>query len=115
MTQIPSSPGASPGASPAVDPAGAPASQAQARDSVRALQARLRQAIDSLNIALESANLAIEMVKEAPDKATYARLEAAQVLEAWRANNLLLAEVIDNLYHQGRHSLGVFKEMLIPE
>ena len=107
MTQTPSSPGA--------DPAVATASQAQARDSVRALQARLRQAIDSLNIALESANLAIEMVKEAPDKATYARLEAAQVLEAWRANNLLLAEVIDNLYHQGRHSLGVFKEMLIPE
>ena len=109
MTQTPTSAVAS----PAADPAIATASQAQARDSVRTLQARLRQAIDSLNIALESANLAIEMIKEAPDKATYARLEAAQVLETWRANNLLLAEVIDNLYHQGRHSLGVFEEMLI--
>ena len=106
MTQTPSSSG--------VDPTSASASQAQARDSARALQARLRQAIDSLNIALESANLAIEMVKEAPDKATSARLDAAQVLEAWRANNLILAEVIDNLYYQGRHSLGVFEEMLIP-
>ena len=111
MTQTPTSAGAS----PAADPAVATASQAQARDSGRALQARLRQAIDSLNIALESANLAIEMVKEAPDKAAYARLEPAQVLETWRANNLLLAEVIDNLYYQGRHSLGVFGEMLIPE
>ncbi len=107
MTQTPSSPGA--------DPAGASASQAQARESARALEARLRQAIDSLNIALESANLAIEMVKEAPDKATYTRLEPAQVLETWRVNNLIMAEVIDNLYYQGRHSLGVFKEMLSPE
>ena len=107
MTQTPSSPG--------VDPAGTTASQTQARESVRALEARLRQAIDSLNIALESANLAIEMVKEAPDKATYARLEPAQVLETWRVNNLIMAEVIDNLYYQGRQSLGVFKEMIIPE
>ena len=107
MTQTPSSPGA--------DPAGASASQAQARESAHALEARLRQAIDSLNIALESANLAIEMVKEAPDKATYTRLEPAQVLETWRVNNLIMAEVIDNLYYQGRHSLGVFKEMLSPE
>ena len=107
MTQTPSSPGA--------DPAGASASQAQARESERALEARLRQAIDSLNIALESANLTIEMVKEAPDKATYTRLDPAQVLETWRVNNLIMAEVIDNLYYQGRHSLGVFKEMLTSE
>jgi len=75
-------------------------------------EADVRRAIDNLNIALEAAKLALDMAKEAPERATMAQQTVPQLIESWRASALLLHEVVDNLYYEGRHAISSVSQLV---
>jgi hypothetical protein len=75
-------------------------------------EADVRRAIDNLNIALEATKLALDMAKDAPERVGLAQQTAPQLIESWRASTLLLHEVVDNLYYEGRHTISSVRQVL---
>lgn len=73
--------------------------------------ARVRIILDSLNISLEAAMMALETADEAPNK-LFGDRTVPQVVESWRASARLLHEVIDHLYYEGRHTIETIRQMI---
>lgn len=77
-----------------------------------AQEATIRNALENLGIALEATRLAADTANEMPLRAGALHTDGSDILEKWRVTNLLLHEVFDNLYFEGRHTISTLKMAL---